>query len=169
MASTGAAGTSGVTIAVVTLTFRWTDPMRLAVGALGVVYALAALVVAQVPGATTYSGRSSAAGGLAVMAGLSLIIGGLIVTSLDAIRTLGDLAILAGFTWFAPAWEGWTAGPPVVRSLGMFVSAFVPLSTRMLWWKIHANLVSSFCSVSCRCFGVGAAVRRRLGSAPPHL
>jgi signal transduction histidine kinase len=103
---------------------RWTDPKRLAVGALGVAYALASLGVAQVPRATTYAGRSSEAGTLVVVAGLSLIIGGLIVTSVEPIRKLGDLAVLAGFTWFAPVWEGWEGGPAVVRSVGMVVSAF---------------------------------------------
>ena len=93
-------------------------------GALGIAYALAALAVAQAPRPTTYAGRSSVAGALVVVAGLSLIIGGLIVTSVEPIRRLGDLAILAGFTWFGPVWEGWEGGPPVVRSLGLLVSVF---------------------------------------------
>ena len=31
---------------------------------------------------------------------------------------IGDLALLAGFVWFAPIWVGWDDGPPLVRSLG---------------------------------------------------
>ena len=110
---------------VVTVTIRWTDRKRLAVGALGVAYALAALAVARVPGAhelcrALRGGRRA----LVVVAGLSLIVGGLVVTSVEPIRRLGELAVLAGFTWFGPVWEGWLGGPPVVRSLGMLVSVF---------------------------------------------
>jgi signal transduction histidine kinase len=108
----------------VTLSIRWTDSRRLAVFALGVGYALGALAIVQVPPGATYAGRSSAAASLLVVAGLSLIVGGLFVTSVDPIRRLGDLAVLAGFTWFGPVWEGWEGGPPLVRSLGMVVSAF---------------------------------------------
>ena len=43
---------------VVTVTFRWTDGKRIAVGALGVAYALAALAVARVPEASSYAARS---------------------------------------------------------------------------------------------------------------
>ena len=124
MASTDAARCCGVTIAAVTLSIRWTDRKRLAVGALGVAYALAALAVARVPGATSYSGRSGATAALVVVAGLSLIIGGLVATSVEPIRRLGELAVLTGFTWFGPVWEGWQGGPRMVRSLGMLVSAF---------------------------------------------
>jgi len=108
----------------VTLSIRWTDRKRLAVGALGVAYALAALAVARVPGATSYSGRSGATAALVVVTGLSLIIGGLVAMSVEPIRRLGELAVLAGFTWFGPVWEGWHDGPRMVRSLGMLVSAF---------------------------------------------
>jgi signal transduction histidine kinase len=108
----------------VTLSIRWTDSRRLAVFALGVGYALGALAIVQVPPGATYAGRSSAAASLLVVAGLSLIVGGLFVTSVDPIRRLGDPAVLAGFTWFGPVWEGWEGGPPLVRSLGMVVSAF---------------------------------------------
>jgi signal transduction histidine kinase len=108
----------------VTLSIRWTGPKRIVVGALGVAYALAALAVAQVPRATTYAGHSSVAGGLFVVAGLSLIIGGLVVTSVEPLRKLGNVAILGGIAWFGPIWEGWEGGPPVIRSLGTLVSVF---------------------------------------------
>ncbi|HET6713344.1 MAG TPA: histidine kinase [Actinomycetota bacterium] len=107
-----------------TLSIRWTNRKRLAVGAIGLAYALAALAVARVPGATSYAGRSGATAALVVVAGLSLFVGGLVVTSVEPIRKLGELAVIAGFTWFAPIWEGWYFGPPVVRSLGMLMSGF---------------------------------------------
>jgi signal transduction histidine kinase len=108
---------------VVTLSIRWTDRLRLVIGLLGVAYAIAALAVPQATGrATTYAGRSGAAAALVVVAGLSLIIGGLVATSVQALRRLGGIAVLAGFTWFGPVWEGWHGGPPAVRSLGMLIS-----------------------------------------------
>ena len=124
MASTDARGRLGVTIREVTLSIRWTDRKRLAVGVVGVAYALAALAVAQVPGSKTFAARSGATAALVVVAGLSLIVSGLIVTSVGPIRRLGELLILAGFTWFGPVWEGWDFGPPLVRSIGMLLSGF---------------------------------------------
>ena len=121
---------------VVTVTFRWTDGKRIAVGALGVAYALAALAVARVPEASSYAARSGAAGALVVVAGLSLIVGGLVVTSVEPARRLGDLAVLAGLAWFGPVWEGWLSGPPVVRSLGMLVSVFT--------FALLANLILAY-------------------------
>jgi signal transduction histidine kinase len=97
--------------------------MRLVVGAIGVAYALGTLAVAQGPGTlTTYAARSGAAAALTVVAGLSLIVGGLVATSVLPARRLGDLAVLAGFAWFAPVWDGWAGGPPLVRTLGMLAS-----------------------------------------------
>jgi signal transduction histidine kinase len=121
---------------VVTVTFRWTDQKRIVVGALGVAYALAALAVARVPEASSYAARSGAAGALVVVAGLSLIVGGLVVTSVEPTRRLGDLAVLAGLAWLGPVWEGWLAGPPVVRSLGMLVSVFT--------FALLANLILAY-------------------------
>lgn len=110
---------------VVTLSIRWTDRTRLAIGAIGVAYALGSLAVAQGSGTlTTYAGRFGAAAALGVVAGLSLIVGGLVATSVRPTRRLGDLAVLAGFVWFAPVWEGWVGGPPFVRSLGTVASGF---------------------------------------------
>jgi signal transduction histidine kinase len=123
VASTDAVVASGARIALVTLSIRWTDRARLAVGAIGVAYALGALAVAQGPGGlTTYGGRSGAAAALEVVVGLSLMVGGLVANSVRLTRGIGDLAVLAGFLWFAPVWEGWLNGPPLVRSLGMVAS-----------------------------------------------
>ncbi len=37
---------------------------------------------------------------------------------------IGDLALLAGFLWFAPLWAGWKGGPPLVLSLGTLAAGF---------------------------------------------
>jgi signal transduction histidine kinase len=115
----------GATIALVTLWIRWSAPIRLAGGAMGVVLALGALTVARGSGTlTTYAGRSGAAGTAEVVAGLSLIACGLVATFVPRTRRIGGLAVLAGFVWFAPVWEGWAGGPPLVRSLGMVAAVF---------------------------------------------
>ena len=111
--------------------------MRLVVGAIGVAYALGTLAVAQGPGSlTTYAARSGAAAALTAAAGLSLIVGGLVATSVLPARRLGDLAVLAGFAWFAPVWDGWAGGPPLVRTLGMLASG---LAFALLVHLILAN------------------------------
>jgi signal transduction histidine kinase len=93
------------------------------VGAIGLAYALGALAVARGPGRfTTYAGRSAVAAGLVLVAGLALIVCGLIGTTTHPTRLLGGIAVLAGFTWFGPVWEGWHGGPPPIRSLGMLMS-----------------------------------------------
>lgn len=123
VASTDAVVGGGGTIAPVTLSMRWTARTRLAVGAIGLASALGALAVAQGPGSvTTYAGRSAVAAGLVLFVGLALIVGGLIAISTNPTRLLGGLAVLVGFTWFGPVWEGWHGGPPLVRTLGMLVS-----------------------------------------------
>jgi signal transduction histidine kinase len=111
--------------------------MRLVVGAIGVAYALGTLAVAQGPGSlTTYAARSGAAAALAVVAGLSLIVGGLVATSVLPTLRLGELAVLAGFAWFAPVWDGWAGGPPLVRTFGMLASG---LAFALLVHLILAN------------------------------
>jgi signal transduction histidine kinase len=125
VASTDAVVRGGATIAKVTLSIRWTDRTRLAVGAIGVVYALGALAVARGSGTlTTYAGRSGVAAALAIVAGLSLIVGGLVATSVRPTERIGDLAVLAGVLWFMPVWDGWLDGPALIRSLGMVASVF---------------------------------------------
>jgi signal transduction histidine kinase len=92
-------------------------------GAVALVYAMGALAVARAHDPlTTYAGRSAVAAGLVLLAGLALIVGGLIATSTNLTSLLGGIAVLAGFAWFGPLWEGWHDGPPLVRSLGMLVS-----------------------------------------------
>ena len=106
---------------MVTLSIRWTGPNRLAVGAIGVAYGVGALAAGPPEKLTSYAHRSGLAAALVLVAGLSLIVGGLVATSTPSTRRLGDLAVFAGFAWFAPVWEGWHGGPPLVRTLGTLV------------------------------------------------
>jgi signal transduction histidine kinase len=75
--------------------------------------------------ATSYSGRSGLAAAIFVAAGLGLALAGLITSFSRPGPRIGDLALLAGFLWFAPAWVGWVPGPPVVRSLATVAAAFI--------------------------------------------
>jgi signal transduction histidine kinase len=93
-------------------------PAVLAVG-------LGALAIAQGPGRfTTYAGRSGMAATLTVVAGLALVLAGLVPSFSRRAARIGDLAVLAGLIWFAPVWVGWDKGLPLVRSLGMLAAGF---------------------------------------------
>jgi len=95
------------------------DLARLAAGTVAVVYGLAAIAVARGPGElTTYAGQSELAAALAVIAGVSLAAAGVVTSLARRGGRTGDLALLAGFAWFAPLWAGWKGGPPLVLSLG---------------------------------------------------
>jgi hypothetical protein len=59
-----------------------------------------------------------------VCAGLALIAAGLVICLGPRPRRTGDLALLAGFTWFAPAWAAWQNGPPLIPSLAMALGGF---------------------------------------------
>lgn len=74
---------------------------------------------------TTYTGRSGLAAAVFVSAGLGLALAGLVTSFTRPRGRIGDLALVAGFLWFAPLWVGWDQGPPVVRSLGMVAAAFI--------------------------------------------
>jgi signal transduction histidine kinase len=98
---------------------------RLAVGAVALAYGLGALAVARGPGElTTYAGRSDLAAALAVVAGLALVAAGLVMSFTRPAGPIGDLALLAGFVWFAPFWAGWRGGPPLVASIGTLAAGF---------------------------------------------
>jgi signal transduction histidine kinase len=98
---------------------------RLAAGAVALTYGLGALAIARGPGElTTYPGRSDLAAALAVVAGLALVTGGLVTSFARPAGRIGDLALLAGFLWFAPFWVGWKGGPPLVLSLAMLAAGF---------------------------------------------
>jgi signal transduction histidine kinase len=98
---------------------------RLAAGLVALTVGMGALAIAQGPGRyTTYAGHSSPTATLTVVAGLGVVVAGLVTAfSRQAGRT-GDLAVLAGLVWFAPVWVGWDKGPPLVRSLGMLAAGF---------------------------------------------
>ena len=90
---------------------------------------LEALAVAEGAGATvTYTGRSAAATVLTLAVGFGLVAAGLLIAFRGQSRRIGDLALLAGFVWFAPVLVGWQEGSPFVRSLAMVLAGFtVPL------------------------------------------
>ena len=104
---------------------RLAAPARLAAGLAGLAAAAGALAVAEGPGrSTTYAGSSAAGAVLAVCAGLALIAAGLVICLGPRPRRIGDLAVLAGFTWFAPVWAAWQNGPPLIPSLAMALGGF---------------------------------------------
>jgi signal transduction histidine kinase len=98
---------------------------RLAAGLVALAVGLGALAVAQGPGRfTTYAGHSGLTATLTVVAGLALVLAGLVTSLNRPAGRIGDLALLAGLVWFAPTWVGWDKGPPLVRSLGMLAAGF---------------------------------------------
>jgi signal transduction histidine kinase len=101
------------------------DLARLAAGAVAVAYAFGALAVARGPGElTTYAGESELAAALAVIAGLALAVAGVVTSIAGRGKRIGDLALVAGYLWFAPVWAGWKGGPPLVLSLGTLAAGF---------------------------------------------
>jgi len=101
------------------------DLARLAAGGVAGVYGLAALAVAGGPGErTTYAGESELGAALAVTAGLALVAAGVVASMARRGGRIGDLAVLAGYVWFAPLWAGWKGGPPLVLSLGTLAAGF---------------------------------------------
>ncbi len=110
-----------------------------------------ALAVGEGPGRlTTYAGSSGLAAALTIASGGGLGVAGL-VAAFGGSRRIGVLALLAGLTWFAPAWVGWEQGPLVIRSIGMVAAGFFlpvvvhvalaypaagrPLSPPERWWS----------------------------------
>jgi signal transduction histidine kinase len=87
-----------------------------------VVLGYAAAAIVAVPRAatplTTYAGESSRAYVADLCAGLALLGVGLAALTERRMRRIGLLALATGVVWFAPDWDGWDAGPALVRSLG---------------------------------------------------
>ena len=104
---------------------RWrATPGALVIGSLGLTYAFAAWSIGRDSGiGTTYPGHSTVAAWSFVTAGLALIAAGLVTVRRRS--HVGVLAVLAGFLWFAPIWEGWQGGPAIVRTIGMLAASFV--------------------------------------------
>jgi signal transduction histidine kinase len=101
------------------------DLVRLTAGAVALPYGLAALVVARGPGElTTYAGQSDFVAALAVTAGLALVAAGVVTSFARRAGRIGDLALLAGWAWFAPFLAGWKGGPPLVLSLAAVAAGF---------------------------------------------
>jgi len=99
---------------------------RLAAGVIALAAGLGTLAVPYGDGPliTTYAERSGLAETLFVAAGLGLALAGLVTSFTRRGWRIGDLALVAGFAWFAPAWVGWHGGPPLVRSLATVAAAF---------------------------------------------
>jgi signal transduction histidine kinase len=119
---------------VARVSVRRANIARLAAGAVALAYGLTALAVARGPGAlTTYAGQSDLAAALAVVAGLALVVAGVATSFARPDGRIGDLALLAGFVWFAPFWAGWNGGPPLILSLGTLAAGFaVPLLVHLV-------------------------------------
>jgi len=108
--------------------------LRLAAGLAALATALGSLAIAVGPGRnTTYAGHSALAATLMVGAGVGLILAGLVTSFFGSGGWTGDLAVLAGVVWFAPAWVGWQNGPPLVRSVAMLAALFaLPLFVHLI-------------------------------------
>ena len=127
------------------------DLARLTAGAVAVAYAVGALAVARGPGEiTTYAGQSELAAALAVIGGLALVVAGVVTTLARRGGRIGDLAVLAGYLWFAPLWAGWKGGPPIVLSLGTLAAGFT--------FPLLVHLVVAFPTGVLRSKGVRALV-----------
>jgi signal transduction histidine kinase len=94
------------------------------------------------PKATAYAELSGLPEALFVAAGLGLVLAGLFASFIRPGWRIGDLALVAGFLWFAPAWVGWDLGPPLVRSLGTVAAIFT--------FPVMAQLVLAFPSERVR-------------------
>ncbi len=104
----------------------WEGGGRLVAGLIALAAGLGTLALHPTEGGpiTTYPERWGLAAVLFVAAGLGLVVAGLVTSFTRRAGRIGDLVLLAGFLWFAPAWVGWDLGPPLVRSLGMVAAAF---------------------------------------------
>src|SRR5216683_2241101 len=125
LATIAVAASSALTAGVAPILAQRAKLARLSAAPVGLAVGLGALAVARGPGRfTTYAGRSGLAAALTLAAGLALVPAGLITFLTRRAGRIGDLALLAGFAWFAPVWVGWQVGSPLVRSLGMLTAGF---------------------------------------------
>ena len=98
---------------------------RVVAGLAGTVVAVGAVAVAEGPArATTYAGSSATGAALTLAAGLGLITAGLVISLGRRPSRTGDLALLAGSCWFAPALAAWRGGPPLVLSIATVAAGF---------------------------------------------
>ena len=97
---------------VVPFASRWSTPPR------------SCWSIAGTPIGTSYAAESGLAAAADLAAGLGLLAAGVVALWARARSHAGALAALAGVAWFAPDWEAWSTGPPLVRSLGMVAAPF---------------------------------------------
>lgn len=111
--------------------------MPLVVTAAVVAYAIAVVYVPQTHGAMSTDGSvSTAAHAADLVAGLGLLAAGVFALTELRARRIGLLACLAGVVWFAPDWDGWDAGPGLVRTLG---AAAAPLFLALVFHLVTAS------------------------------
>jgi signal transduction histidine kinase len=104
---------------------RMAAPAYIAAAIVGAAVAAGALAVAEGPGrSTTYAGSSAAGAMLTLSAGVGLIAAGLVICLGRRPGRTGDLALLAGVTWFGPVWAAWQDGPPLIPSAAMVAGGF---------------------------------------------
>ena len=117
---------------------NWQHAARLGAGLIAGATGLAVFALPQPPfeeSPSSYAGHSLAAAALLVTGGLALTLAGLVTSRTRQAPHLGDLAMLAGFLWFAPAFVGWHGGPELARSIGMVASAF---TVPVIFHVVHA-------------------------------
>ncbi|MFI6832510.1 sensor histidine kinase [Kribbella sp. NPDC050241] len=103
------------------IVIRWLLPV---LGAAGAAAAIAAMSTSD-QRVTNYAQVSRGVATATLAAGLGLVAAGTFAVWDRTIGPAGQLTIAAGLGWFASMWTGWTAGPELVRSLGMIVAPLV--------------------------------------------
>lgn len=99
------------------------DSVRIATGLLVVLVGVAAYAIATSTGRfASYAGRSDGAAMLMLGTGTALVGAGLVTASGRRAAGAGELAVLAGLTWFASPLVGWSGGPPAVRAAALALS-----------------------------------------------
>ena len=89
-------------------------------------YAVASVgLVLTISTPTSYPAVSTAAAGVALVAGLGLIAVGMVGVWDRASLAVAPVAVALGVVWFAPVWVGWAAGPATLRSVAMVVAPFL--------------------------------------------
>jgi signal transduction histidine kinase len=77
---------------------------------------------------TTYAAVSDTARVATVLAGVVLTAGGCLLVWTSRRNSCGPVLLALAAAWWAPAWVGWDAGPPWVRSIALVAVPFlVPL------------------------------------------
>ncbi|WP_406054281.1 sensor histidine kinase [Kribbella sp. NBC_00889] len=103
------------------IVIRWLLPV---LGAAGAAAAIAAMSTSD-QRVTNYAQVSRGVATATLAAGLGPVAAGTFAVWDRTIGPAGQLTIAAGLGWFASMWTGWTAGPELVRSLGMIVAPLV--------------------------------------------